>query len=98
MTEPISIFQAWRERARIDRSVIAKMLGVSTSEVARIESIGRLALTSDSMSNIEQLFFADYPAIFLMLPFHGSAKLLDELDAAFRDSSRAIVQRAARAC
>ena len=96
--DPISIFQAWRERARIDRSAIAKLLGVSTSEVARIESIGRLALTSDSASNIEQLFFADYPALFLTLPFHGSAKLLDELDSAFRDSSRAIVQRAARAC
>ena len=96
--QPVSILEAWRVRAGIDRATIARIAGVPETELARIETGGRLELTIESASAIEQMFFAEYPALFLTLPFLGSAKLLDELDAAFRDSSRAIVQRAARAC
>ena len=92
MTE-ISILEAWRVRAGIGRATFARVAGLSETELARIETDGVCALTPQTESAIEAVFFGDHGARLLVRPFLGSAELLNRMDDAFSDATRAMIRR-----
>ena len=95
MTEPTSILMAWRERAGIDRGKFARMADLSEMELEHVETGGVFALTPQTESAIEAMFFAesDLSARFLASRYLGASKLLNRMDGAFRDATRAMIRR-----
>lgn len=86
---------AWRERAGIDRATFARIAGLSEMEIEQFETGGVFALTPQTESAIEAVFFAesDLSARFLASRYLGASKLLNRMDGAFRDVKRAMIRR-----
>lgn len=77
-------------RARISPDVLAKLLDVSPARYCLLEG-GAIVPDDDLESRLESAFFLVAPASLLLSPWTGSAKLLTNLDAGFRDRMQGVL-------